>query len=683
MVRKSPVSSRKTSKTYRIMDIDPYLEPYHADIGMRMDRYIQTRQALLHKDGNLADFANGYMYYGFHKVKGGWMYREWAPAAQALHLIGDFNGWNRESHPLSKKESGVWEIFIPGLRTIKHKSLVKVQVTETSGIKRDRIPLYIRRAVQDPKTHMFNGQIWTSRAFPWTDEHFNCAKNKPLFIYEAHIGMAQEKAGIGSYKEFTEKILPWVKQSGYNAIQLMAIQEHPYYASFGYQVTNFFAASSWYGTPDDLKNLINTAHEMGIAVLLDLVHSHASKNTAEGIHAFDGTAEQFSFSDARGEHPVWDSRLFNYGKHEVLHFLLSNIKFWLEEYHFDGFRFDGVTSMLYYDHGLGTDFDSYEKYFSPNTNIDAITYLQLATELIHSVKPQGIAIAEDMSGMPGMALPVRYGGIGFNYRLGMGVPDFWVNMLTKHSDDQWDMHRMWHELTTRRPKEKNIGYAESHDQALVGDKTIIFRLADSEMYTGMDKEYHSLTLDRAIALHKLIRFSTLCLAGEGYLNFMGNEFGHPEWIDFPREGNNWSYQYARRQWSLATNGYLKYEWLYNFDRSMLKFVRKHRLLNKKDLQNLWIGQQQKTLAFFKGSLIFIFNFHATQSYTDFFVPAHIEGLGKYQVIFDSDQSEFGGQSRIDHATQYVAQQDPKRGVGFPCYIPCRSALVLVKIKEKT
>lgn len=167
-------------------------------------------------------------------------------------------------------------------------------------------------------------------------------------------------------------------------------------------------------------------------------------------------------------------KTFNYGKPEVIHFLLSNIKFWLNEYHFDGFRFDGVTSMLYRNHGLGVSFDSYEKYFSMNTDIEAITYLQFANELIKEINPNSISIAEDMSGMPGMCIPIKDGGIGFDYRLAMGVPDFWIKTISNLSDEDWDLGKMWYELTTRRPGEKNIGYCESHDQALVGDKTIIF-----------------------------------------------------------------------------------------------------------------------------------------------------------------------------------------------------------------
>ena len=680
-MRRAGAILMKKERPYKIMNVDPWLKPYARDIALRMDRHAQIRKTLLGQSKDLAELANGHLFYGFHRTEGGWVYREWAPGASAMHLIGDFNGWNRESHPMARIEGGAWEIHLQGQDALQHGQRVKVQVT-SGGKRMDRIPLYIRRVIQEKETATFSGQIWApKRAFRWTDGSYARRKISPLYIYEAHIGMAQEEARVGTYREFADLILPRIKADGYNTLQLMAIMEHPYYASFGYQVSNFFAASSWYGEPEDLKYLVNKAHEMEMLVLLDLVHSHACKNAAEGINLFDGTEHQFFHSGPRGNHPAWDSKLFNYGKHEVIHFLLSNVKFWQDEYHFDGFRFDGVTSMLYHDHGLGTSFDSYSKYFSLNTDVDAVTYLQLANELAHAVNPFAVTIAEDMSGMPGLCLPLRAGGVGFDYRLAMGVPDYWVKTMKLKSDRDWDMHGMWHQLTTRRPQELSVGYCESHDQALVGDKTLIFHLADAKMYTKMDKASKSLVVDRAIALHKMIRFITLTLACEGYLNFMGNEFGHPEWIDFPREGNGWSFHYARRQWSLADNGFLKYMWLGDFDRAMLKFARRYHVLAKRDVASLWIDQEKKLIAFSKGGLLYLFNFHPEQSQDAFFLHAHTLGEGEYQVIFSSDNAEFGGQSRIDEKVRYKTAHVEGRGMGFYIYSPCRTAMVLKQVAK--
>ena len=670
-------ASRKTP--YRILTLDPLLKPYAADVALRMERNAAVRKQLLGDSATLSAFANGYLYYGFHRTQAGWVFREWAPGADAIHLIGDFNDWNRASHPLRRLDGGVWEIELSGADALKHGQHVKLQITR-GGRSFDRIPAYIRYTVQDPLTHQLTGVIWApERPFQWTDGGYGRKKISPLMIYEAHIGMAQEREGIGTYREFADFNLERIKSLGYNAVQLMAVMEHPYYASFGYQVSSFFAASHWYGEPDDLKALVDKAHSLGMYVLLDVVHSHACANVGEGLNLFDGTEDQYFLPGERGNHPAWGSKLFNYAKHEVIHFLLSNLKFWQEEYHFDGFRFDGVTSMIYQNHGLGENFTDYSQYFGLNTNVDALTYLQLANELIHEVNPFAVTIAEDMSGMPGMALPIRSGGIGFDYRLSMGIPDFWIRLLKDVPDRQWDMGRLWYELTTRRPQEKNVGYCESHDQALVGDKTLIFRMADAEMYTGMDKAYHSLAIDRAIALHKMIRFITLALGSEAYLNFMGNEFGHPEWIDFPREGNGWSHHYARRQWSLAENGYLKYEWLERFDREMLKFARKYRVMTKPAAANLWMDEKNKLLAFAKGDLIYLFNFSPDASPTDFFVPAHITGEGQYRAVFTTDRIEFGGQDRVSERYVYTAKPVPDKGVGFTVYLPSRTAIVFRRV----
>ena len=636
-------------KQYKLLKLDKALEPYVSDIDLRMQRFAETSKKLFGKTGDVSTFANGYLYYGFHRTKTGWVYREWAPGADEMHLIGDFNNWNPASHPMTKiNEGGVWELELEGEDALKHGQRVKVRVTR-KGNSFDRIPLYIKKVIQNKADSSFCGQIWELEPFKWTDGGYGKLKPGMLCIYEAHIGMAQENERIGTYDEFAENVLPRIKAAGYNTVQLMAIMEHPYYASFGYQVTNFFAPSSWFGEPEGLKRLINKAHEMGLFVFLDLVHSHASGNTNEGLSCFDGTVSQFCHEGERGTHKAWGTKLFNYGKYEVIHFLLSNIKYWQEEFHFDGFRFDGVTSMLYMDHGLGDCFTNYKQYFSLNTDVEAVTYLQLATELIHEVNPKAIAISEDMSGMPGMCLPVRSGGIGFDYRLGMGLPDYWIRTIKECPDDGWNLFEMWYELTTRRPGEKVVGYCESHDQALVGDKTLIFRLADAEMYTGMDRIYHSYAIDRAIALHKLIRFITLCLAGEAYLNFMGNEFGHPEWIDFPREGNGYSYKYARRQWSLSENGYLKYSQLLAFDKDMLTFARRYRLLYKKDARVLWIDNDRKLIAFEEGEMIFVFSFHPTMDTDDFFIP--LENDNDYKCIFTSLRPQYG-EAACDETIEY-------------------------------
>ncbi len=660
--------------SYKILEIDPYLKSFENDIDLRMDKYKRKRYELLGDKGNIVEFANGHNYFGFHRTKTGWVYREWAPAADAMFLTGDFNEWDTTACPMRRLENGVFEVHIKGAKALLPGQKVQAIVIH-NGQQLRRIPTYATRVVQDPVTYMWCAEIEDQvKKFKWTDEEFKTPDTP--FIYECHIGMAQDKYDVGTYEEFRKLTLPRIKELGYNTIQIMAIMEHPYYGSFGYQVSNFFAASSRYGSSVELKKLIDTAHKMGIAVLLDVVHSHAVKNTNEGLNQFDGTEYQFFHSGGKGEHSAWGTKLFNYGKNEVLHFLLSNLKYWMEVFHFDGFRFDGVTSMLYLDHGLGSAFSDYSMYFSMNTDVEAVTYLQLANELIHKVNPGAITIAEDMSGMPGMCIPIEDGGIGFDYRLSMGVPDLWIKTLKEKTDEDWDIYKLWYELVGRRPAEKNIGYAESHDQALVGDKTIMFRLCDADMYTGMNKFGGNMVVDRGIALHKMIRLLTASLAGEGYLNFMGNEFGHPEWIDFPREGNGWSYHYCRRQWSLVDNENLRYCELNDFDKAMIALLKDEKILEKQT-QNRWMHQDDKVLIYNKGDDVFVFNFHPTKSFDGYFVPVATEG--KYQVVLSSDDGTFGGQSRVDKDYVYETMRTEHDWVGFKCYLPNRSAFVLKKI----
>ena len=661
---------------YRLLELNPQLHDFAGDIDLRMSIYNATKQRLLTQDQTLSDFANGHQYYGFHHVDDGWYYREWAPSAEQLYLEGEFNGWNKTSHPLTKVDNENWEIYLPGDDALWHGCKVKT-VVDYKGTRTEHFPLYVKRVVQNKSDNTFDAEVADDqRTFSWTDQDF--VGEDQLYIYEAHVGMAQEEGRIGTYREFATKVLPRIKKAGYNTVQLMAIMEHPYYGSFGYQVSNFFAASSWFGHPEDLKYLVNRAHKLGIRVLLDLVHSHAVKNTAEGINMFDGTVWQFFHDGEKGEHPAWGTKCFDYGRTGVLHFLLSNLKFWLEEYHFDGFRFDGVTSMLYHDHGLGTDFNSNDKYFSMNTNVDVIAYLQLANELIRQVKPNAITIAEDMSGMPGMCLPIEDGGIGFDYRLAMGLPDMWIK-ATKTQDEFWDINKMWGDMCLRRPGENSVAYVESHDQALVGDKTLIFRLADANMYTDMEKSTHNPIIDRAIALHKMIRLFTLAGGGEAYLNFMGNEFGHPEWIDFPREGNGWSFHYCRRQWSLKDNGLLKYQWLNDFDYDMVHLCKRHKIFRQGMANLMLMKAPEQMLCFARCDLFFVFNFHSSNSLEHILIPVYPD-TKELVVKFSSDDEKYGGFSQVAHMSYPVKEFDGVRYAEL--YIPARTAIVLREVKEK-
>ncbi len=625
----------------QLLEKFPELRRFERDITLRMDRYCLKRAQLQQGQASLSSFANAHTWYGFHQQPDGWVYREWAPAADQLYLTGDFNAWDWGAAPLRRLPGGNWELFLPG-ETL-HKGSRVLTIVEKDGKKTQHIPLYARRVTQDAETYSWCCEVWDELTpYPWTDEGFYCPE--PPVIYEAHVGMSKEDERIATYREFADDILLHIVDAGYNTVQLMAIMEHPFYGSFGYQVSSFYAASSRYGSPDDLKYLVNRAHSLGLRVLLDVVHSHAVGNTLEGINLFDGTDYQFFHHGPEGNHPAWGTKLFDYNKSEVLHFLLSNLKFWLEEYHFDGFRFDGVTSMLYHDHGLGASFTNLAQYFTMNTDVEAITYLQLANDLIRQVKPDALTSAEDMSGMPGMCEPVSGGGLGFDYRLGMGLPDMWTRLVRDRRDESWSMREIWTQLTFRNAR--TIAYVESHDQALVGDQTLIFRMAGAEMYEEMARERHSLVIDRAIALHKMIRLLTMAAGGSGYLCFMGNEFGHPEWIDFPRPGNNSSFQYCRRQWSLMLNPFLKYQGLYRFDQQMLRTGREYRIYEEEYPTLTLLQERDKVLAFERGGLVFIFNFSPDRSYQDYPIP--VSRGGDYRVLFTSDDECYDGFARIAH-----------------------------------
>ena len=670
-----------------IVKKDPWLEPNAEDMLRRYDRYRERLSAIGKECGSLTEYANGYFYFGcqYDDALRGWWFREWLPGAKDVYLFGDFNGWQRTQLPLKKDGCGVWSVFLPdetyGERLV-HGSKVKMLVHGDNGWL-ERIPSYIRRVVQDEHTKDYTGQLWApAEPFDWRGDSFDIASVGSLLIYECHVGMAQEKEGVGTYCEFIKTILPHIKKAGYNTIQLMAVAEHPYYGSFGYHVSNFFAPSSRFGTPEELKALVRKAHTMGLAVIMDLVHSHYVKNINEGLNELDGTDHLYSPAGKAGDHPYWDSKLFDYGKEQVRHFLLSNIKYWLTEFHFDGFRFDGVTSMIYYHHGY-TEFDSREKYFSPEVNEEALCYLTLANRLIHDLYPHAVTIAEDVSGMPGMCAAAEEGGVGFDYRLGMAVPDFWIKLLKEVPDEQWDIWQMWNMMTDRLPYVKTVAYCESHDQALVGDQTIAFRLMNKQMYTDMNRAAQNVVIDRGMALHKMIRLFTISLAGQAYLNFMGNEFGHPEWIDFPREGNGWSYAHARRLWSLAENGFLRYSYLGAFDRAMLKLVRKYDILGSGYAYNHLMDTANQTLAFSHGTTVFVFNRHPRNSIPYYAIP--VPEPGRYRIVLTSDAPEFGGYGRIDPAVKaFSFSQTDSDGSTRPyirIYNLCRSALVLTRMNR--
>ncbi|PHH76088.1 hypothetical protein CDD82_4136 [Ophiocordyceps australis] len=669
-----------------VIQLDSWLSPFSDVLKRRFSRTQQLLDNINLTEGGIDKFSKGGELFGFNVNNNNEIvYREWAPNAKEAFLVGEFNDWNRDSHPMHKDSDGVFQITIPpkdDQPAIPHNSKVKISLLLPNGERVERIPAWIHYVTQDLNVSpVYEGRLWN----PPQSERYRFKNERPqrpesARVYEAHVGISTPEQRVATYQEFTRNMLPRIKELGYNVIQLMAVMEHAYYASFGYQVNNFFAASSRYGTPEDLKELVDTAHSMGILILLDVVHSHASKNVLDGLNYFDGTDHQYFHGGGKGCHDQWDSRLFNYGHHEVLRFLLSNLRFWMEEYKFDGFRFDGVTSMLYTHHGMGTGFSGgYHEYFGADVDEEAVAYLMIANEMLHDLYPNCITIAEDVSGMPALCLPLSMGGVGFDYRLAMAIPDMWIKTLKEVKDEDWDMASICHTLTNRRHGEKTIAYCESHDQALVGDKTLMMHLCDAELYTNMSV-LSPLTsiIDRGMALHKMIRLLTHGLGGEGYLNFEGNEFGHPEWLDFPRQGNSNSFWYARRQLNLTDDGLLRYQFLNNFDRLMNTCEEKYGWLHAPQAYISLKHEVDKVIVFERAGVVFIFNFHPQQSFSDYRIG--VDTAGTYRIVLNTDSKDVGGYDRIDENTRFFTTPIEWNGRKnwTQVYIPCRTALVLAR-----
>ena len=660
---------------------DGYLKPYESVVRGRAQRASDRANELTQGKCSLAEWANAHNYYGLHREEGMWVFREWAPHATSMWLVGDFNGWkiDPDFEIFRIEGTDVWERRIPADR-IHHGDKYHLEMRWEGG-RDERIPAYARYVTQDDRTKLFSACVWApDRPYEWKNNSVPHLQSTPApLIYEAHVGMASEEEKVATYAEFRDNMLPRIKKAGYNTVQLMAVMEHPYYGSFGYHVSSFFAASSRFGTPDDLKSLVDTAHGMGLRVIMDIVHSHAVANERDGLSRFDGTDYQYFHSGPKGWHSAWGSRCFDYGKTDVIHFLLSNCKFWLEEYGFDGYRFDGVTSMLFWNHGLGDAFTNYGMYFNGSVDDDAWVYLNLANRVIHEVKPSAITIAEDVSGIPGCAAPVEDCGIGFDYRMAMGEPDFWFRLAEKVRDDDWPMGGIFWELTNKRAEEKVVSYVESHDQALVGGKTFFFQCVDKDIYWGMRKDQENMVIDRGIAIHKMARLATLALNGGAYLNFMGNEFGHPEWIDFPRAENNWSCYHARRQWSLRENEELRFKGLADFDEVMIGSLGGWRASSPVKLA---ANEPDKVLAFLRGEFVFVFNFNPTRSFTDYGIL--VPPATKWQHLFDTDEGRFGGQGRIQDGAVYepslVHDSNHNELVQqIRLYLPSRTAVVLKRV----
>ena len=669
-----------------LLNQDLYLRPHEHKIRERLNTYNHILQTITETDKDLLTFAHSYNTMGLHlNNNNDVIYKEYAPNAKSISLFGEFNNWNRNEYIGQKDKNGLWTITIPnknGSCPIKHNTKLKANVCLADCItKVDRNPIWSRYLIQNKDSYLYDTVFWNPpKPYEWKSKQF-MQRKRSLRIYEAHVGMSSLDCKVSTYREFADTVIPRIKNTGYNAIQLMAIMEHVDYASFGYHVTNFFAIASRSGTPDDLKYLIDVAHQNDLIVLIDIVHSHASCNQSDGISNWDGTDYLYFHSGSRGKHDLWDSRLFNYSNYETLRLLLSNCAFYQEEYHFDGFRFDGVTSILYKHHGIGYGFTgNYNEYFNDQFDLDGGVYTMLANYLIHLINPNAITIAEDVSGMPGLCRPIDEGGFGFDYRLNMSIADKWIHIMRNIRDEHWDMGNITYTLTNRRNNEKHVGYCESHDQSIVGDKTLSMWLFDKELYWNMSVlSEETLVINRGICLHKMIRLITFALGGEAYLNFMGNEFGHPEWVDFPRPGNNFSYEHCRRRWDLVDDKLLRYRFLYKWDCVMNNLDEVFCFLPSQQYHVSCKDEETKVIVFEKGDLLFVFNFNISKCFEHYKVGT--PWRTPHIIIVDSDESRFMGKDRLTygHENFFPCMHDSYQGRPnyIQLYVPNRTCMVLI------
>eukprot|EP00741_Cyanophora_paradoxa_P005646 tig00000923_g5473.t1 len=699
---------------------DPSLAPYRADLQHRSDAYFRLLDRVSKEPGGLEAFSRSYEEFGLVRVtrggRSGIQYREWAPGARGVFLFGEFNNWNRTAVPCQRDPYGHWTAWLPdhpdGRPQIPHGTKVKVSILTEMGYHVERIPAWIRYAVQQHGAVGYDGVAW------WEAPAFFHPRPAPpasLRIYEAHVGIATEEHRLG-----------------YTAVQLMGIQEHAYYGSAGYHVTNFFAVSSRFGeaagappsprlrgrlepAPPAPRPRAEAAPAPVLAqVLVDIVQAHASSNVRppapppappprlespalpakvnDGINLFDGTDSWLFHYGAAGRHPLWDSRMFDFGNYETVRFLLSNLRFFLDVYNVDGFRFDGVTAMLYKHRGAHVSFSgAYGEYFGPQTDLDACAYLALANHVVHAALPGAVTIAEDVSGMPGLARPVAAAGLGFDYRLAMGLPDLWFrNMRVR--DEDWYMDGILAHLFGRRRLEKTVAYAESHDQAPPprpappppGPSPGAHRHRPRslppaarrrwEIYTHMScSSPRTVTVDRALALHKMIRLITFGFGGEAYLTFMGNEFGHPD------------YAYARRQWHLIREHGLRFGYLLALEEDMIRLDDAFRFLPAPHRASTMHHEEHKVIACVQYNPRLFWPSTSTLRGRGWGRTRGQEGYqlgvpwrGVYHVVLDTDAPEMGGLGRRPRGAAYAASEAPAHGL--PCSIrldlPSRTAIVL-------
>lgn len=668
---------------------DPELAPYRDFFLQRCSRFEQEKTRIEKNFGSLKAYSDIYTHFGPHLIKGKdgnfWRWREYMPHATEIWLTTSKLNFKRNAqYRFTNKGNGEFELTLPQ-EALPHGEYVELRVQgpmppqKSDGsipelpVPMRRVPAFAQWVEQDPHVpEQWCARIWAPEN-PYQFKHHRRGLLQFPRIYEAHVGMAQSSLqhfgeSVGTYDYFRRFVLPRIREDGYTAVQLMGILEHPLYKSFGYQVSSYYAPSSRYGNPDQFKELVDAAHGLGLAVILDITHGHACANTEQGLACYDGSNYFFS-----AKYNQWGTPSFDYGNEMARRFLLSNCRYWMEEFRIDGFRFDAVGNMLYIDHGVNDSFSHvgrcfYGKDGQPREDVYGELYLCLANDLIHNMDEHAITIAEEFSGMPGLTCSPAEGGLGFDYRFAMGIPDFWAKAI----ENPKDMGSMWYEMTNHRPYDRTISYVECHDQCINGDDAMIWRLLGDSMYRYMGASSETWNISRGLAFYRLMRLLTLTAADAGYLNFMGNEFGHPEWLD--------AEEHAHRQWHLADQPDLKYASLAAWDKAQLNIlVGQHLDDFLQQPMFRFIHEDMRLLAFERGHLLFVFNFHETEPRENLLFAVT---PGKYIEILSSDQKKFGGHGNLEITEpplEHFTTPLPHRPEGdINLYIPPMVALVLLR-----
>jgi 1,4-alpha-glucan branching enzyme len=586
----------------------------------------------LHSEGT---HHESYRMLGAHLFREGVRFAVWAPNAAEVTVIGDFNEWDREAHPMQHRDGGVWELFIPGLARGTH---YKYCVTAKDGGQQEKADPYAFFSETTPRTAsiawpLFD-HVWNDAAWMESRAHHNVLR-EPVSVYEVHLESWMRKPTGESltYRELANQLVPYARELGYTHLELLPVMEHPFSGSWGYQVTGFFAPTSRFGTPDDFRYFVDQCHQAGLGVILDWVPGHFPRD-AHGLWRFDGTALYEHADPRQGEHREWGTLIFNYGRNEVRNFLLSNALYWLREFHIDGLRVDAVASMLYLDYARKPGEWIPNKY-GGRENLEAIDFLKRFNELVHQ-EPGAISIAEESTAWPGVSRPVYAGGLGFTMKWNMG----WMHDMFEYFAKDAVFRKYHQQLITFSMLyafTENFMLPVSHDEVVYLKRSLIYKMPGDE--------WQRFANTRA--------FLAYMFAHPGKkLLFMGTEFG---------QTSEWNHD-AQLEWSLLQyplhfklqTMVRELNWMYRREPALFEVDDSHSGFEWIDLQDA----ESSVITFIRFAqdrnnlIVFACNF----------TPVPRDGYrvgvpcgGLYREIFNTDSELFGG-ANLGNAGAVMAEE---------------------------